>query len=184
MPNRRRASWHEEESAQQSRDRFKRDLRAGGTRNDDWTMLDSVETLDPGRDGPVLTNLVHEWRDESVPEALKKPLFITVMKHHQHLARLRELLRYADLSGIPALVIDDEADQAGLNTRPDQQLASTTYRSIREVRRCLPNHTYLQYTATPQAPLLISLADLLSPEFVEVLEPGDGYTGDWRSSPK
>lgn len=33
------------------------------------------------------------------------------------------------------------------------------------------------YTATPQAPLLINLADVLSPDFVYVLEPGSGYTG-------
>jgi hypothetical protein len=34
-----------------------------------------------------------------------------------------------------------------------------------------------RYTATPQAPLLINIADILSPEFVDVLEPGDGYVG-------
>ena len=39
------------------------------------------------------------------------------------------------------------------------------------------NHTFLQYTATPQAPLLINIADNLSPEFVDVLEPGEGYVG-------
>lgn len=161
----------------QSRDRFRRDLRGGGARNEDWTMLDSVETLDPGRDGTLLSSHVQEWRDATIPERLKKPLFVTVMKQHQHLARLSNLLRAADLRGIPALIIDDEADQAGLNTTPDSPTPSTTYRSIREVRRCLPNHTYLQYTATPQAPLLISLVDILSPEFVEVLEPGQGYTG-------
>nr|WP_246283789.1 Z1 domain-containing protein [Nocardioides perillae] len=33
------------------------------------------------------------------------------------------------------------------------------------------------YTATPQAPLLINLADVLSPDFVSVLTPGSGYTG-------
>ena len=33
------------------------------------------------------------------------------------------------------------------------------------------------YTATPQAPLLINLADVLSPDFVSVLTPGAGYTG-------
>jgi Z1 domain len=41
----------------------------------------------------------------------------------------------------------------------------------------LPFHTFLQYTATPQAPLLINIADTLSPDFVHVLEPGDGYVG-------
>jgi len=45
------------------------------------------------------------------------------------------------------------------------------------LRQALPNHTYLQYTATPQAPLLISIIDSLSPNFIYVLEPGGDYTG-------
>jgi hypothetical protein len=40
-----------------------------------------------------------------------------------------------------------------------------------------PSHTLLQYTATPQAPLLINIIDTLSPNFVEVLDPGQDYTG-------
>ena len=54
---------------------------------------------------------------------------------------------------------------------------STTYRRLRELRDALPCHTFLQYTATPQAPLLINIADNLSPDFVHVLEPGYGYVG-------
>jgi hypothetical protein len=45
------------------------------------------------------------------------------------------------------------------------------------LRRSLASHTYLQYTATPQAPLLISIIDSLSPNFVQVLEPGEDYVG-------
>ena len=45
------------------------------------------------------------------------------------------------------------------------------------LREALPLHSYLQYTATPQAPLLISIVDSLSPNFVEVLTPGDAYVG-------
>jgi hypothetical protein len=33
------------------------------------------------------------------------------------------------------------------------------------------------YTATPQAPLLININSALSPSFVKVLEPGNGYVG-------
>jgi hypothetical protein len=46
-----------------------------------------------------------------------------------------------------------------------------------EVRDAVPHHSFLQYTATPQAPLLINIIDALSPSFVEVLEPGTGYVG-------
>ncbi|NJK54149.1 MAG: hypothetical protein HC936_17720 [Leptolyngbyaceae cyanobacterium SU_3_3] len=45
------------------------------------------------------------------------------------------------------------------------------------LKDALPHHTFIQYTATPQAPLLINLIDVLSPRFVQVLTPGEGYTG-------
>ena len=75
------------------------------------------------------------------------------------------------------LVIDDEADQASLNTKVNQGQESTTYTRLSELRDALPSHTLLQYTATPQALLLINIADTLSPDFVHVLQPGEGYVG-------
>lgn len=73
------------------------------------------------------------------------------------------------------LIIDDEADQASLNTSKDAE--SSTYAAIRELRNSLPSHLYVQYTATPYAPLLLDAADILSPQHVEFLTPGKGYTG-------
>jgi hypothetical protein len=76
------------------------------------------------------------------------------------------------------LIVDDEADQAGLNTRSgDDEDPSATYRAIRDLRDAIPRHTYLEYTATPQAPLLLNLLDTLAPDYVAVLVPGRGYTG-------
>lgn len=100
-----------------------------------------------------------------------------MLKNHAHLDGLASLLGQVDLRGIPALILDDEADQAGLNTKPNAAESSTTYARIAKVRAALPHHTYLQYTATPQAPLLIALDDMLSPAFAELVRPGDGYTG-------
>ena len=84
------------------------------------------------------------------------------------------------------LIIDDEADQASLNTYArknsksedwEDDEFSSTYSSILELRAALQNHSYIQYTATPQGPLLINLMDLLSPKFHVVLSPGKSYTG-------
>jgi len=86
-------------------------------------------------------------------------------------------MQQLDLRAIPALVIDDEADQAGLNTQVNQGRHSGTYQRLVALRQSLPRHTYLQYTATPQAPLLINLIDTLSPRFAEVLTPGVDYVG-------
>jgi hypothetical protein len=99
------------------------------------------------------------------------------MKNRSHLDRLIDLLRRLDLRGVPTLVIDDEADQAGLNTKARRQEQSAIYRRLLQIRQLLPHHTFLQYTATPQAPLLINLIDVLSPRFAQVLTPGPDYTG-------
>src|SRR2546430_7723843 len=54
----------------------------------------------------------------------------------------------SDLSDIPAIIFDDEADQASLNTRPNDPVASTTYRYIEALRSTLPRHTYLDRKST------------------------------------
>ncbi len=64
-----------------------------------------------------------------------------------------------------------------LGTLCDRNRETPTYRQILRLRRCLPRHTYLQYTATPQAPLLINRT-MISPWVAEVLTPGEGYTED------
>jgi hypothetical protein len=115
----------------------------------------------------------------------KRAVLITVLKHSGHLANLAALLQKLPLADVPTLVIDDESDQAGLNTRAaaarrsraGTNVASQTYSSILQVRSALPHHSYLQYTATPQANLLLAQADLLNPEFCELVTPGDAYTG-------
>lgn len=103
------------------------------------------------------------------------------MKQHKHLEWLLQVLEdiggRIDLSRIASLIIDDEADQASpnVNRRPGEE--SATYGRIRRVRATLPSHTLLEYTATPQATLLVSLVDELSPDFVCVIDPGESYTG-------
>ena len=112
----------------------------------------------------------------SRPE-FKKTVLVTVLKHHSRLQNIAKLFGTCPMHGVPVLLIDDEADQASLNTKIALGQDSTTYRRLMELREVLPTHTYLQYTATPQAPLLVSIIDSLSPNFVEVLEPGDAYVG-------
>ena len=87
------------------------------------------------------------------------------VKHHLHLQHLIHVLQQVNLQRVPTLIIDDEGDQAGLNTLVNQGEESTTYRRLLTLKRCFPHHSYLQYTATPQAPLLISIVDVLSPSF-------------------
>jgi hypothetical protein len=104
-------------------------------------------------------------------------VLIPVLKHAGRIDALAEVLRHAGASEFPALIIDDEADQASLNTRVNQQEQSRVYAAIGRLRVAIPRHLYVQYTATPYAPLLLEPSDHLAPEFVEMLEPGEGYTG-------
>jgi len=161
----------------QTRARFQQHLQPAGQYPKQWRILDYERPAHLRAKSHELQNLVATWRNAGISDHRKPALLLSVMKNYRHLNALAQLLGAADLTGIPVLVIDDEADQAGLNTTPKKAQASSTHRHIAAVRRQLPHHTYLQYTATPQAPLLISLIDMLSPEFAEVLEAGSGYTG-------
>lgn len=157
----------------QNRDRLETHLRAAAP---EWTWL--MLTNPRGRNHlPAIEALAQEWRSQYYDDGDRRTLFISVMKNHSHLRNLGELLSNVDLSQIPAIIFDDEADQASLNTRPNDPVPSPTYRNIEALRHVLPRHTYLQYTATPQAPLLISRIDALSADFAELVSPGEGYTG-------
>jgi hypothetical protein len=144
-----------------------------------WGHYDSnaLSTSSTVRD--TIKTQLEEWEDDEVPEDEHRAVLLTVMKNGAHLDRVTALLRALGpiLESTPTLIIDDEADQASLNTRVNTDDESATYRRIAEIRALLPRHTYLQYTATPQAPLLINIIDALSPDFAEVLTPGESYTG-------
>lgn len=161
---------------QQNANRFKKDLREASGKATAWRIFNSQDGIgDP--DLQHLQQAVDEWRDPMFSELDKQTFLYMVLKNHAHLDRIHWLLSQVDLRGVPTLILDDEADQAGLNTAPTEPEGSTTYQRIARVRSAVPHHTYLQYTATPQAPLLIALDDMLSPAFAELVEPGDGYTG-------
>jgi hypothetical protein len=161
----------------QSHQRLHRDLDVeGGDGLPAWIMEKNPK-VQGGQYEQLLKQTIANWRDRTRDADEKPTLLLTVLKQNQRLAALTALLRKLDLKDVPALIVDDEADQASLNTKVKQGEESTTYTRLRELRDALPCHTFLQYTATPQAPLLINIADILSPDFVHVLEPGDGYVG-------
>jgi hypothetical protein len=160
----------------QSAGRLRRDLRL----DDPERVRRWIQFQNPGGDDATvqaIRDVLDDWRDPGTPEEYKKTVLITVLKNHRRLRNLADLFRSLGLEGVPVLLIDDEADQASLNNEVAQGQESTTYRCLMELQQALPIHTYLQYTATPQAPLLISIIDSLSPNFVEVLDPGEEYVG-------
>ena len=124
-----------------------------------------------------LRNLLEKWDQLELPGFPRQTALITVLKTRQRLDSLTDALRQLDLRGRTCLIIDDEADQHGLNNKVRQDETSPVYQALLSLRDALPRHTYVQYTATPQALLLISVLDSLSPRFGWTLAAGTGYCG-------
>ena len=157
----------------QSMKRLQTDLRLLTRTDRKWLHVPNPKR----RDAANITSKLADWQDEDATDDEKQTVLITVMKNHTHLTNLALTLADLNLEGVRALIIDDEADQAGLNNQVQDGTQSTTYSRLLSLRQMLPHHTYIQYTATPQALLLINLIDTLSPRFGDVLTPGSEYVG-------
>lgn len=119
----------------------------------------------------------------------KPILLIPILKHQTHIENVRKIFEEASIKHLmqneTVLIIDDEADQASLNgygrynSRNDDEVEkeSRIYSEILALRAVLPGNSYIQYTATPQANILIGMQDLLSPRSHTLLNPGEGYVG-------
>ncbi len=157
---------------EQSFVRLKGDLDIVTTR--EWNLFTTQQKAFQQDEVKRVDMELERWRRKSTRA---RTIMIVSMKQHQHLRNLARLLANSDFSDVPTLIIDDEGDQAGMNTKAKQKEESTTYARIRELRDLFPTHSYILYTATPQAPLLISRIDSLSPDFGRVLTPGAHYVG-------
>lgn len=105
-----------------------------------------------------------------------------VKKNHAVLRRLEKWLRAGSpsvLNQCPVLIIDDEADQAGLNASRDPEQRTVTNRLILDIMKALPKAAYVGYTATPFANVLVdpSGEDLYPKDFIVELPRPDGYFG-------
>lgn len=173
----------------QSTDRLRKDLRIDKRYGFEqkWIQITNPESQE---DFDTITNVLDQWANPTFSQERCKTILITVMKNGARLRNLTNLLFGMNLNGVPTLIIDDEGDQASLNTRAawaarqgidieylTENDVSTIYRSINGLRNIFPHHTFLQYTATPQANLFINIMDRLSPNFIKLLTPGEEYTG-------
>ncbi|GAB2468799.1 Z1 domain-containing protein [Jatrophihabitans fulvus] len=155
--------------------RLRRDLSLAEP--DGWNFLSPSDNTQP--EGYIRQEIVRirdNWLRANTRNAWKQTAVVVVLKNYGRIFNLADDIS-TGLGDLRALVIDDEADQASLNTQVRRGRESSTHANLRQLRNAHPNHYYLQYTATPQAPLLIAIQDALSPDFVKVLEPGAGYTG-------
>lgn len=167
----------------QSTRRLEKDLRLNERNDRKWIIRKNPRGE---HDRNMLRTILRNWDDETYSSEQCRTILITVMKNVSHIKNLCNLFIEIDLKRVPTLIIDDEGDQASLNTRARQQIRkdaglndsiSAIYRQLNILRSMFSHHTYLQYTATPQAPLFVNIMDRLSPNFIRLLEPGDDYVG-------
>jgi hypothetical protein len=124
-------------------------------------------------------------------DVLKKmPVKLLVIKKHHGIIRnlTHDLARIDPLIlQVPALVIDDESDQAGLNTinnlgrgSGDEIQRNAVNKSIVNLLKKLPRAQYIGYTATPYANAFVNPADeadLFPKDFIISLPRPKGYMG-------
>ncbi|WP_341709445.1 Z1 domain-containing protein [Limnobacter sp.] len=171
-------------------------------RNQTQKRLD-LELAGTGIDWISLTDEAADFREPEVADGFASTgtVLIVAKKITPILKRLNQWFGKLEgrLADVPVLLIDDEADQASINTRgnrrdpsidvdsaPDEDTApSLTNALIRDILRKIPRATYIAYTATPFANILIDPdasdnqvgEDLFPKDFVLQLPRPDGYTG-------
>lgn len=115
-------------------------------------------------------------------------LFV-VKKNAAVLRRLKKALNKLsdiEVKSLPTLIIDDECDQASINTSAYRSSVTRINGLIRDLCEKLSKVTYVGYTATPYANVLMSETsvdgsrDLYPSEFIISLDEPEGYFGARR----
>ena len=131
----------------------------------------------------IATSLNFNPKDSNVP-------VILVIKKNMH--TLKNLLDWLETnntkksySTYPLLVIDDEADNASINTKKNPDEVTTINRQIRQLLKMFKKRSYVGYTATPFANIFINPEsktdehgdDLFPEDFIVSLESPSNYIG-------
>lgn len=162
-------------------------------------------------DQPVLTNCMTDKSSEGDINGNKSgmkivvgkdhPLIIVTKKNHDNLKALIKLLRNNRAENHVALVIDDEADLASIDTSYGKKTKKSNNRGkdpsdpeyvpssinahIRKLLKVFKRKAYVAYTATPYANLLVNRKiehpeygpDLYPKDVVLAIPSEDGYVG-------
>jgi hypothetical protein len=128
-----------------------------------------------------------DWKD---PKRFKtrvdnSPFAIVCSKNGNMVTSLLNAFKTANSKNLSILIVDDEADQASLDTNTAKKAkagkgtvkVSTINNVITKFREYFPVNTYLQVTATPQALFLQRPNHRYRPSFTVLAEPGKDYVG-------
>ncbi|MHA3700638.1 Z1 domain-containing protein [Jatrophihabitans sp. YIM 134969] len=124
---------------------------------------------------------------------------VITKKNHDVLGKLVDDIRHNrdTFTELPVLIIDDESDQASVNTVDPEKVKKARSEGkdvadrkainghIAEMLKLMPRAQYIGYTATPFANVFVDpadTADIFPKDFVIGLEPPNGYMGVERFS--
>lgn len=156
-----------------------------------------VGKFDPSRTPVSLTNTLKDFNKETAStntseiDSYKVPVVLVIKKNHRTLANLLDWLRDNSSRGDremidqPMLLIDDEADNASINTKYNKKLITTINGQIRDLLSMFHRSCYVGYTATPFANIFIDPdqddemynEDLFPRDFIIGLDAPSNYFG-------
>ena len=119
------------------------------------------------------------------PDNVKEPWVFVIKKNVSTLKNLIGWLEGNKLDGASLFLIDDEADNASINTKHSKDEISRINGQIRNLLDLFEQRVYIGYTATPYANILIDKdavdekfgKDLFPRNFIFTLSPADSYFG-------
>lgn len=123
--------------------------------------------------------------------AHKEPIIFVTKKNKAPLERLRDWMIEQGSNGrldMPLLLIDDEADNASINTQKNPRRTTAINGVIREILAMFPRSAYVGYTATPFANIfidpdndaLMKNDDIFPKHFIKALDAPSNYLGAHR----
>lgn len=125
-----------------------------------------VGHIDSRRDGIVFTSRDRDFRAATASalsislNSVKEPVLVVAKKNKSVLSNLAAWLRTrnADRAGhidLPLLLIDDEADNASINTKKNPGETTAINKAIRDLLALFTRSSYVGFTATPFANIFI-----------------------------
>jgi len=132
----------------------------------------------------TLTNVNNDFNKKTASESgwklndFSKPIILVIKKNVSTLSALHKWLKELNAEGdgqisdVPMLLIDDEADNASINTNKDDLDPTRTNSMIRRILSLFAKSCYVGYTATPFANIFIN-PDGYDSEVREELFPRD-----------
>lgn len=121
----------------------------------------------------------------------QEPMIFITKKNKSILERLAHWIEKQGETGgydLPLLLIDDEADNASINTANEPNRTTAINGVIRQILSRFPRSAYVGYTATPFANIFIDpetkeemeTDDLFPGNFIKALDPPTNYAGSHR----